>query len=285
MTSPVQFVPSDYEVKEWESLDMGHVIMVTTTQPCDPPQIQCESGEIEVSWYFDRDTFEPKLKVVQNKVTKWQDHELELMAMAIIEGTAPKHEWRKNGVVEENVTYLGDVKTTQMFVWDPSTWNEDLSTEFRLVSGSVKTWPTGADAALGNWQDGFSSKDRTQNESFTPIILNRISLYCQTNGNGCLDYHTDKNDGKSEECMDCTQAPCVWKRNKDYIVQDNINIHKHKGDSSNKQKRYFAYRQCAFIINEGPGGPRIKLPECCVKGIREAWPEKSDGDYVGHRDN
>ena len=52
----------------------------------------------------------------------------------------------------------------------------------------------------------------------------------------------------------------------------------------NKKRRYRAYQFFASVINEGPGGPRVRIPDCCKDGVHALYPDP-EGHYVGHKDN
>ena len=133
---------------------------------------------------------------------------------------------------------------------------------------------------------GFSSTNSTQNKEFSKHQLETVVRKIQEesavfNYCMCVAECECKKPSHGPECTSCRKSPCLWTSNGRDLVADNRFML--GSDAKPKQRRYLMYRQLAFLMNGGPGGQRIELPQCCVDCIRNMYPEE-DGQYVGHKD-
>lgn len=83
-------------------------------------------------------------------------------------------------------------------------------------------------------------------------------------------------------CNLCEESPCIATvHGEEAIVSggEEANIH---GERTNSARRRYAY--CVFVrlwVGYTGRGNRVKLPDCVLKTIRDAFPSE---EYMGHRD-
>lgn len=85
-------------------------------------------------------------------------------------------------------------------------------------------------------------------------------------------------------CDQCGCVPCIWSQNEENIQHDNSYLMGE--DSTNKQRRFYAYKQMVYALYGHLGkGNRRQLPQCVVDGVRANWPEDNKRKYTGFKDN
>lgn len=208
------------------------------------------------------------------------------LAKALVEGMLFQHKWRLDNDVEETKTLLKTIEVAHCWLWnyenDPIPCDKPDEKSLEQMSAEELLAPT-REGPSCEWKDGFCSNGEMP-EGFNEALWNGLVKVVQDNGFMDFVYKVETDDSV---CRHCGSNPCLFEANKDSLVRDNrIAVDGMEGPNSkvsNKNRRYFAYRQSAFIYCEGPPGQRVKLPKCMVDGIREMWPEES-GKYVGHKD-
>ena len=82
-------------------------------------------------------------------------------------------------------------------------------------------------------------------------------------------------------CVRCKGDPCVWEEN--WISMMTLVSIDLESDAPNNEKSRFVYRQmCRLLHGALGGGKRVKLPQCVISGVRNAYPN-SEGEYMGFR--
>jgi hypothetical protein len=208
------------------------------------------------------------------------------ISQMLLTGKTFEHKWRKNNECEETRSMFGDVEVAHAWLWrtEDNPQPCDLPERASLDSlSSEEIMYMTEDGPKGEWKDGFcSSKEMKEEEqnNFNFALWENLFNCCKEKM-GVYGFRLEKEDG--EKCDSCWADPCRWKANKETIIQSTEVILGGRDDVANKNRRYFAYRQAAYVWCEGPPHERVRLPNCMVNGIRELWPEE-DGKYVGHKD-
>ena len=188
------------------------------------------------------------------------------------------------GTVREVEGRVGPVVIKHFYRWMvPQTLQSTLQDEVDIdLSRIIPTDDDIPDDAV--WTNRFSPTGPDP-EEWTDRITRSLLEECLEAG--VLNYKSvemlrlfKEEDGSA--CEHCGFALCLWKANSQSIVDDN---NRFRPGATNKQKRFFAYKQLTFVLHGPlPKGNRQQLPKCTVDGIRDAWPEQSDSLYTGFKE-
>ncbi len=98
------------------------------------------------------------------------------------------------------------------------------------------------------------------------------------------EYFADNDDGGAC-CSRCGRDPCLWFRHGENVLESCRNSeHLWGGDITNKQRRFFCYREFTRIFHGIlSSGDRRKLPECVEENIRECFPNLNGEAITGFK--
>ena len=86
----------------------------------------------------------------------------------------------------------------------------------------------------------------------------------------------------------CDKKRCLWKEHGEELIgimkafEDELQVRK---SCANNLIRKEGYQNAVRLIHGSLGeGRRVKLPKCIEKGIRAAYPNSSNGGYMGFKE-
>ena len=133
------------------------------------------------------------------------------------------------------------------------------------------------------WENGYSKLFQKPDQMNQLTSLLKTMLQQQS---GLLKYVTPTdilhiNDSGTFHCPGgCGSIVCLWQANQHSVQNDNDIINP---TSTNKEKRFFSYKQFSYILHGHLGkGNRKELPKCVVEGVRALYPDEK-GQYVGYK--
>jgi hypothetical protein len=235
-------------------------------------------------------TFNIQNEIINKHVkVKVPDYDPRDIAKAFINGNKVEcvHRYPK-GCVMEIQARIGPNELHHMYKWQVPysllpTLDEELDLETTKIIPDEDELPP---ETKSRWAKGYSPTLRAPDGSIE-MITNQLIDECHEHGQ--LHYQSPQvlqqmgtSNDNTPICEHCRMSMCLWSSNQVNLKKDNELM---KGDASNKQKRFFAYKQMTFLIH-GPlsKGDRQQLPECVVDGIRVAWPENDD-KYTSFRES
>jgi hypothetical protein len=241
------------------------------------------SGPLSINW-----TFNSQNEIINKHIeVKVPDYDPQDIAEAFINGDKVNwvHRYPKGRAMEIQAR-IGPNEIAHMFKWRVPhtllpTLDEEMDLERTLIIPDDYDIPGDT-----KWSKGYSPTLKAPTGS---IEMMTRQLLDECREHGLLHYQSLESLQQqglglddAPRCVHCDLTMCLWETNKVSLKKDNQLM---KGEATNKQKRFFAYKQMTFMIH-GPlsKGDRRQLPECVVDGIRASWPEKDD-TYTGFRES
>jgi hypothetical protein len=251
-----------------------------------PPKANSQLGMTiasSIEWTFDK--FDNVIsKVVTMNPPKYDLHEL---ARSFLDYIFPEWFFRVGDNVTEVQGRVGDILVAHEYHWSVQTsLCETLDDEMKL--GKTRVLPSDEDIDPQTpWKYGYSDKKSVPIHKKENL---KTGLRRMLAADGLLKYEnpvktcgsTVHTEYDGYQCQQCLYERCIWELNKERIIDDNNALL--SAEASNKERRFFGYKQMTFALHGHLGkGQRRELPCCVVDGIREMWPEE-DRKYTGYRD-
>ena len=193
---------------------------------------------------------------------------------------------RETKYVTEYKAKVGDLCVFHEYNWNvQKTLRSTLEKELDLETTEILPWPNQlADDEI--WKPGYSENNHNPTvetealkDSIKKILRNANLLQYKSISEALA---TTAEPSIIVPCDECGCAPCIWQENKVHIETDNNFL---LSDATNKQRRFYAYKQMVYALYSHLGrGNRRELPSCVVEGVRGLWPEDNKRKYIGFKD-